>query len=182
MNFLRRLFGTAATENNQEAQPVFVNEHLFRTDEDPVLKIDEHKAESQPALEEILKRDFESIGFHDGYHMHAPEQLTNRLNSIKAEFRMIYQKEIQYLASEMFNCKKYLTDALKEHLPHRYQAIQNQFDELSLQKVALEAELELAKKGEGYCEKAVADYRMGFEKGFSLFTDEEIFNNRYLLP
>ena len=118
MNFFKRLLGNTITDNDTktEIENISVNENLFRTDEEPAVQPTTRTENAKPALRDILNRDFESMGFQDGYNTHRPEQLTNRVKSISAEFRMIYQSELQEIDSDLLKLNSYLTENVKEHI------------------------------------------------------------------
>lgn len=178
MNIFKSLFGKP-TAIEVAPTPTFVDERLFVSNEEPVT--DANLAPSKlNALEEIIARNFVNEGFSDGYESHNVGLLANRMESMVAEYRLVFRSQIQQIDALITELQPYLMDEVKVHMKEQYVRILAQHDQLKLEKAALEGELELAVKGEGLIEKAICDYRLGFEKGFALFTDERLLTKRFM--
>ncbi len=178
MKFLDLFFGKARTAETAPT-PTFVDERLFVSHDEPIVEEVQQKRNIR-SLDEILHRNFEKEGFRDGYELHRIDHLTNRIDSTVAEFRLVFRSKIEEVEADIAELQPFLMDSVKEYMPEQYIRIQTRHDYLKLDKAALEAELELAVKKEGFIEKAICDYRMGFEKGFALFTDERLLTNRFM--
>lgn len=180
MNFFKSLFGNSQTTKPTSA-PTFVDERLFISHEEPVEEAQPQTTHTN-SLNQILRRDFEKEGFCDGYEVHNVDLLTNRMDSMVAEFRLVYRTRIKQVDDEIAKLQPFLMDKVREHMPEQYIRIQTQSDSLKLESIALKGELDLAQKREGFIEKAICDYRMGFEKGFALYFDERLLTNRFMNP
>lgn len=177
MNFFQRLFGktqasqTATIEGNH-----LPSQDLFTTDETPL-----QPEEAQPMerrltdLDLLLKRDFQPEGFVDGRELHDFTAMETKMQSIATKFRSALRGEIEKVDKSMEEIEPYLNEKLKEAIPERYVKLNSRFNTLSLKKAELSAELELALRKEGICEGAMISYRMGFERGFNLWSDETHF-------
>jgi hypothetical protein len=177
MNFFQRLFG-----KYQDAQVATLDENhlppqdLFTTDETPVQPEDAQPMERRlTELDLLLKKDFQPEGFVDGRELHDFTAMETKMQSIATKFRSALRLEIEDVDKSLDEIGPYLNDKLKEAIPERYAKLNARFNTLSLKKAALNAEFELAQKKEGLCEHAMISYRMGFERGFNLWSDETHF-------
>jgi hypothetical protein len=174
MTFFSKIFGNKNTQQDQ--QPIQVDENLFVDRDQPVLSDRESGTlDELSALDLLLKKDFQPEGFVDGRELHEVTAMEAKMKSIAAMFRNALRQEIEKVNKSMEEIEPYLNDKLKEAIPERYVKLNSRFNNLSLKKAELSAELELALQKEGICEGAMISYRMGFERGFNLWSDETHF-------
>jgi hypothetical protein len=177
MNIFQRLFGKkedmqASTLDENHLPP----QDLFTTDENPIQPEKDQPTERRlTELDLLLRKDFQPEGLVDGRELHDFTAMETRMQSIASKFRGAIRQEIEVVDKKMAEIEPLLNDKLKEAIPERYVKLNSRFNNLSLKKAELSAELELALKKEGICENAMISYRMGFERGFNLWSDETHF-------
>lgn len=175
MNFFQKIFGkkSETVEIDQHLPP----QDLFMTDEIPQPEEEAQTKGKRPTeLDLLLKRDFQPEGLVDGRELHDFTAMETKMQSIAAQFRSALRQEIERVDRSMEEIEPHLNDMLKEVIPERYVKLNSRFNKLSLKKAELSAELDLAQKKEGICEGAMISYRIGFERGFNLWSDETHFN------
>lgn len=174
MTFFSTLFGLNSSAKAAEAETQ-IERSLFVDDSEPQLPEKGSNTGELSTLDLLLKRNFQPEGYRDGYDTHSTDMLELRLQSIASEFQEAYREEIDKIEARLQSINPFLTNKVKETMPHQYVKMQSEFDALNLKKVSFEAQLELARKKEGLCESALRYYRIGFIKGFTFWSDENHF-------
>ncbi|MFN2430574.1 MAG: hypothetical protein ABR574_11195 [Cryomorphaceae bacterium] len=176
MTFFSKLFGINSSADQPVAEPQ-IDRALFVDDSEPQLPDSDGKTRELSTLELLQKRNFEPEGYRDGYDTHSTDMLELKLQTVASEFQEAYRDEIDKIESRLQAISPFLTQKVKETIPQQYVKMESEFDSLSLKKVSFEAQLELARKKEGLCERALRNYRIGFIKGFSFWSDENHFTS-----
>lgn len=171
MTFFDKIFRN--TQSTSKAEDVTVDRDLFVYEEDPQETSQPEKA-SRTHLENLLSFDYETCGFTDGYDDHRISIMQSKSQSIIAEFRQALVTEIDVVVQHMRSIEPHLCDAVKEAMPSEYLNLNSKYSDLSTRKAELQAQCELASSSQGICELALSNYKLGFQKGFSLWTDEHL--------
>lgn len=174
MTIFNNLFGTKDKKQDAAAMPV--NRELFIDEEKP----QETNREYQPrpvSLDELLTFDFGTLGYSEGYSEHNIGIMHAKLETVIADFRQAYCDEIDRLDRRMREIEPHLCDAVKEAMPSEYLNLNARYSELTAQKSEMQAQYEMAALGEGKCEPAIAKYKLGYQKGYALWTDENLLKN-----
>lgn len=172
MNFFSNFFGNSLRTASRETEPA-IDKALFVDDSNPV---DIAFAERKTALDHLLKKDFRSEGFVQGYEEHCADIMELYLNSIISEFQQAMRSEIDDLEIAMEGMSGFLTKDYNELMPNHYLKLRSRYDALNLKKVEFNAEIELAEERKGICAHSLNTYREGFVKGFKAWSEEIHFN------
>jgi hypothetical protein len=136
--------------------------------------IEEKVVERKTILEELLAKEYYSMGKRDGYEEHSLTLMEEHLDIIASDFREAYYKAIQDIDLSLSEMEVYLSETYKEKVPEIYEKIKTKYDQLKEQKKELLLQMDLGAIGEGFIEKSVRLYRAGFRKGFALWSEEEL--------
>lgn len=142
---------------------------IFR--EAPII---EQVVERKTILEDLLAKEYYSMGKRDGYEEHCLTLLEEHLDIIASDFREAYYKAIQDIDLVLSEMEVYLSETYKEKVPEIYGRIKTRYDQLKEQKKELLLQMDLGAVGEGFIEKSVRLYRAGFRKGFAIWSEEEL--------
>jgi DNA repair ATPase RecN len=177
MTFLDKIFGNSKEQETRDVQSTLPEKDLFVTDETPAQPGQaEKQREGLSMLELLLRRNFEPEGFRDGYDQHDLDMLELKVQGIASEFKEAYREEIDAYQAEMQKLAQHLNGKVKEYMANQYAKLQARYDDLGLQKAELQAEMVLAESEEGRCERALRNYRYGFNNGYGLYLEETHFN------
>lgn len=162
----------AHTGNPATVEIPNVMEDLFVETKPPVNE-QETSQSSGVSIQAFLEKDYYGMGFQDGYNYHNLEMLTNRLKSIKAEFRlqidlMIDQRRRNMLELRTHNIEM---EGLSERTVKQIDAVENDFKTMVER---LEKEKELSAIDEGWVMKPVHDYRDAFLRGVERYNEEKL--------
>lgn len=153
------------------AQPVEVPENLFIEKEPPVVQEPVVEKAAENRLEQFLSRNYQGIGYSDGYRYHSVEILDNYRRFLRSEFREALDHVIDdlkayrsHLHMELVNARA-LSPRIAEKYATRIQCV----DENILR---LEQEKELSSSDEGMVMTALHEYRDGFLRGMEEHAEE----------
>lgn len=174
MTFFSNLFGTPTKKAETVETPV--NRSIFIDDEAPA-EISE-KPDYQPlSTRDLLCFDYETLGYSEGYSAHNIDIMQAKIQTIIADFRHAFSKEIDKITTDMRSIRPHLCDAVREAMPSEYLNLNAKYSDLATEKSEMQAQYELASAGEGICEVAISKYKLGFRKGYALWTDENLLKN-----
>lgn len=183
MTVFSRLFGKkevakAATVQEIASLPL-IDKMTFVEDRHPSeifreAPVAEKEVEGKTILEELLAKEYYSMGKRDGYEEHCLTLMEEHLDIIAADFREAYYKAIQEIDLRLSEMEVRLTEELREKLPEIYEPIKTKHSQLVGQKRELLIQIDLGAIGEGFIEKSVRLYKAGFRKGFALWSEEEL--------
>ena len=114
------------------------------------------------------------MGLRDGYDDHNFEIMDQHVNLISCDFREVYSLAIQELDEQLLNIERTLVPQFEEQMPYEYREVKLQKEKLEEQKRDLKQQYDLATLGEGYIEKSVEQYKVGFRKGFNQWKEEKL--------
>lgn len=183
MTVFSRLFGKKEVAKPAPVQDIpsspFIDKMTFIEDRHPSdifreAQIEKKVVERKTILEELLAKEYYSIGKRDGYEEHCLTLMEEHLEIIASDFREAYYKAIQDIDLSLSEMEVYLSETYKEKVPEIYEKIKTRFDQLKEQKRELLLQMDLGAMGEGFIEKSVRLYRAGFRKGFALWSEEEL--------
>jgi hypothetical protein len=125
-------------------------------------------------LEDLKSKDYHAMGMRDGYDDHNFETMDQHVNLISCDFREVYSLAIQELDEQLLNIERTLVPQFEEQMPYEYREVKLQKEKLEEQKRDLKQQYDLATLGEGYIEKSVEQYKVGFRKGFNQWKEEKL--------
>lgn len=183
MTFFSRLFGKRAEATHSsspatwEAAPP-VTKDLFTEDRHPT-ELEGRQAAPADAKPEtvigrLLERDYEEMGYRDGFRMHDLARMELQLEVIAADFRQAYDMELQEIEVQMGALEKYLVEKTKKEAPDLHEKMRTHHDQLAKKKRELMLQKDLAVTGEGFVERPVKRYKAGFRAGFDLYVEEQL--------
>jgi hypothetical protein len=177
-NFIRRNRKSATMDTNNmnmqdqnQPQPM-VNETLFVEHNAPVSE--ETPARPVSLLQQFLGVNYELIGFNEGYRSGNPENQDRVLSQIRADFRLVVDKEIDKLRSDAHEIRVQLprvvgiSPLLEKQLLERLAQVEAKIHELDVQKV-------LSVEDEGFVSVAVTHFRSGYLRGLEQYLSERFF-------
>ena len=178
MNFFRRNRKTEYMDTNNlnmqnEHQPApMVNETLFVENNAPV--VEDALVRPLSALQQFLEVNYELIGFNEGYRSGNAENQDRILGQIRADFRLVVDREIDRLRNDAHEIKVQLhrvvgiSPLLERQLTERLSQIEAKIHELDVQKV-------LSVEDEGFISVAVTHFRSGYLRGVEQYLAEKFF-------
>jgi hypothetical protein len=125
-------------------------------------------------LEDLKSKNYYAMGLRDGYDDHNFEIMDQHVNLISCDFREVYSLAIQELDEQLLNIERTLVPQFEEQMPYEYREVKLQKEKLEEQKRDLKQQYDLATLGEGYIEKSVEQYKVGFRKGFNQWKEEKL--------
>lgn len=174
MTFFNTLFGN--TNKKQKAPEPMVDRNLFVADDAPEMQMAKN-LEPLSQLGILMALNFEMQGYSDGYSEHNVSIMQAKIQTVIADFRQAFSAEIDKIDIHLRSIEPHLCDAVKEAMPSEYLNLSSKYSDLTTKKSEMQAQYELATNGEGKCEPALSKYRLGFQKGYSLWTDENLLRN-----
>jgi hypothetical protein len=163
---------SANTGNPRTVEIPNVTEDLFVENKPPVNEL-ETSHPSGINIQAFLAKDYYGNGFQDGYNYHNLEMLTNRLKSIKAEFRLQVDLVIDQRRRNMLELRTHNIEmeGLSERTVRQIEAVENDYRAMVER---LEKEKELSAVDEGWVMKPVHDYRDAFLRGVERYNEEKL--------
>jgi hypothetical protein len=132
-------------------------------------------------LQDLLDRDYASMGARDGYEYHELSYLTEGQELIKAQFRLVCQKAFYEIDDAYADWSAQASPEMEELMPEVYEQVQAAITRLDKQRSILQQQLDLIAMGEGLIEESLLQYQAGFKKGFSLFMEEKLISKDFKL-
>lgn len=174
MTFFNTLFGNA--NKKQETPETIIDRDLFVADDVPEKSVARNQ-ELLSLLANLLNANYELQGYSDGYSEHSVSIMQAKIQTIIADFRQAFSAEIDRIDIRMRSIEPHLCDAVKEAMPSEYLNLNSKYSDLTTKKSEMQAQYDLAAAGEGKCEPALSKYKLGFQKGYALWTDENLLQN-----
>ncbi len=159
-----------AISNNADVVSDSVNRQLFVEEQAPVA---EDQAIAGTLLTDFLNRNYEILGFNDGYTYPNAEVLNAKLRKLSTDFRIVLDKMIDEKRSCVNELKFHLintrgvSERLEEGIHAKITEVENLVHELDLQKV-------LSVEDEGMIAPVINNYRLGFLQGLERYNQEKI--------
>jgi len=126
------------------------------------------------ALDQFLEKDYEGMGYKDGYAYPENEYLENKIKLMKADFKFAVDKHLDNLRSEVGELKIHIikthgiSERLEAQLNEKVKQHEININELDMQKI-------LSTDDEGFISSTVYAYRLGFIKGVEKYQQEKLF-------
>lgn len=155
-----------------------IPEGLFIAKERPEIAEPRDNGDQPTALEALLGRDYDSVGYRDGYEIQDLHTCEARVKSIASEFRAAYREALDQIQERILKITPHMTDEVRDLMPQEYRKLTARHAHLLSQQASLQAEIDLSEKCEGTCETSLATYRLAFRRGVSDYFDDVIFFNR----
>lgn len=175
MGLLSKLFNRKEMENQQEnqqdeIQQNHVQEELFVDNEEPAFQADLPKS----PLTIFMELDYSVEGYNDGYNFHDKEVLETKMTAIKSEFRMVLDRMICSLDSEINELQKEIlsVDGVFDDLKRKIEVTK---EKLVQEKKWLNQEKMNSAIDEGVIAKHLSSYRDSFRKGMMVYFEEKHF-------
>jgi hypothetical protein len=156
---------------NAGQDDTIVSQNLFVDTEPPVVSITTKK---ESLLQIFLAKNYEMIGFNEGYRSGYAETQQMILAQIKADFSLTLDKEMDRIRKDVNEVKLYiikitgLSEVLEKQAAEKLQQLESQIRELDTQKV-------LAVGDNGFIAAPVANFKSGFLRGVEQYQMEKLF-------
>lgn len=171
MTFFSKLFGKTHKLETAVLAPE-IERSLFIDDSDPIAQSKAILQQSQSALEILLRRNFETEGYIDGFESHSISGMELKQKAIIAAFQEAMRREIDVIDKAREEIFPLLSDKVKQVMPDHYLRLSARFESHSLKKAELEAQRDLAESKEGICSEALCRYQIGYTQGFEAWSNE----------
>ena len=158
-------------QNMDQSQPV-ISETLFVENAAPESQESENRKVS--LLQQYLDTNFELIGYNEGYRSGNAEYQDRILSRIKADFRLVLDKEMDCLRNQANELKLHMirvtgiSAILEKQVGEKLSQIESQMHALDIQKV-------LSVDDEGFIAIPVTHFRSGFLRGVEQYQMEKFF-------
>ncbi|RZK13241.1 MAG: hypothetical protein EOO46_00090 [Flavobacterium sp.] len=176
---LFNFFGSKTINNPTEQNdaratelPTIVDRTLFIEDEAP--ETTNAKPATVSDLKVFLEKNYEWMGFNDGYAQPDADYMNNRISALRAHFRLAIDKSLDTQRIEVSELKLHLIDVegisprLEAKLKEKISQLEINVHELDIQKV-------LSVEDEGYVAPVIHSYRLGFIRGLGNYQQEKLF-------
>lgn len=150
--------------NNTNAMNEF--ENIF-TGKD-LLNPQSENATNPDLIEEFLRKDHYSEGFHAGFNQHCVDFLDTGLSLIRSEFIECADKVHTIKTRELQAIKQSLIE-LGDVMPARKQVLELQVEKLEEKLKELDQQKALAVDNDGRVSVALKSFQLGFERGFTKY-------------
>lgn len=170
MNFIKRIFTNQSGKQLNSEQEDLLLKDLFIEEEEPDTADESIEESAVDPIELFLNKNYESIGYRDGFEHPDNEFFKLRSRALISEFQTLLSKQINHLESNKcdINIRRQQTDEIAMALNiHMKETLL--FMDLKIQK--LEKEKELAAMQEGMVMKVINQYKAGYVQGVKDNTD-----------
>jgi uncharacterized membrane protein len=180
LDFFRR----NKSNDNQVIEPTatdadlpIVNKDLFSDIHAPTITAVSTSNQGPSQIRSFLNRDYNNIGYTDGYEHHNSETLAQKLLMLKSEFRQIADEAIDERQQEIFQLRKQHVQT-RNLSPRLSEQIELQIAEVETKVAKLEQEKALSTEDEGLVMRVIHAYRDGFLRGSQDWHEVSIFARR----
>lgn len=170
------IFKVFKAKNSEETLQSTLEETIdpavFVESADPSIEPVRGEEQTYSKLDKFLRVDYEWYGYSDGYANPSIDFMEMKLKSIRSEFRLVLDRNIDELKSRLSNGKlsqislSGMPGTIEDEIKEKIRQLEDAILELQKQK-------ELSVDDEGMVSSAVNRYSIGFTKGISQYQREK---------
>ncbi len=173
---LSNIFNVFKAKSSEEKLHTAVEESIdpavFVDANDPSIEPVVSEVKSSSRLDKFLRVDYEWYGYADGYANPSNDFLDKKLRSLRSEFRLVLDRNLDELRSRAAEGRLYLVSI--SGMPGKMEEeIKEKIHQLEVAIHALQNQKELSIDDEGMVASAIHRYSIGFTKGVNQYQREK---------